>query len=450
VFSFRSILLALLAPLALSSARAEADTNRLDLAQAIDQAVRYNFDQMRRRLAASIPALQVELEMADFEWQVRPFFGVESSEKEVTLSRLGASLDRRHSAGGLFQARGEWVGRAEGDEDRFVDLSFDQPLFRRFGKTYAQRALESARFQARSAERSLESESAALILRVVDAFSGLVRQNDRVREEEEALVRAHELLRLLELRERQGRASRVEVMEMRMLHQETELRLRLARERGETLRLELAEWIGRVPEQMPALAEPAIPRLPERPLAHLQAMAWTNRVERHQALDAYEDARRRVRVEKRERYPDLRLLSRWRPVGSEDVGSWFVGVSGGRTLDLKTTDIRIRQEEQAARAALAEVAAVELRLNREVQAASSRCQAAAETLVLAEKQYALSLERLRLAGAYYRQGRADALQWRNAESSRVAAERDLADARAELLRGRYALLHAVGLLLGGS
>ncbi len=432
-----------------SPARAEADTHRLDLAQAIDQALRHNFDLMRRRLSAGIPDLQVELEAAEFEWQLRPFFGVESSEKEITLSRLGTSLDRRHAAGGLFQARGEWIGRAEGEDEQFVDLSFDQPLFRRFGRTYTQRSLDSALFQARAAQRALEAESAALVLRVVEAFSGQVRQSDRVREEEAALVRAHELFRLLELRERQGRASRVEVMEMRMLHQETESRLRLARERAETLRLELAEWIGRVPEQMPALAEPAIPRLPERSLAEMQAMAWTNRVERQQALDAYGDARRRVRVEKRERYPDLRLLSRWRPVGSEDVGSWFVGISGGRTLDLKTTDIRIRQEEQAARAALAEVAAVELRLNREVQQARSRCQAAADALVLAESQHALALERLRLAGAYYRQGRADALQWRNAESARVAAERDVADARTELLRGRYALLHAVGLLLGG-
>jgi outer membrane protein TolC len=427
---------------------AEADTNRLDLATAIDLAVQNNFDQMRRQLAAVIPGLQVELELADFQWQVRPTFGVESSEKEISLSRLGASLDRRHSAGGLFQVRGEWISRAEGSDEQFVDVSFDQPLFRRYGKTYTQQALESARFQARAAERSLEVETAALILRVVDAFADLSRQTGRVREEEEALVRAHELLRLLELRERQGRASRVEVMEMRMLHQETELRLRQARVQEETRRLELAEWIGRVPEQMPALAPPAIPRLPESPLAALQAMAWTNRLERQQALDAYQDARRRVHVEKRERYPDLRLLSRWRPVGSEDVGSWFVGISGGRTLDLKTTDLRIRQEEQAARAALAQVAAVELRLNREVQQALSRSTSAADTVTLSEQQLTLALERQRLAGAYYQQGRADALQWRNAETARVDAERSLANARADLLQSRYALLHAVGLLFG--
>ncbi len=422
----------------------------LPLPEAVSAAVEHNFDLAASRLRAAVPGLQTEIERAAFRWKVRPFFGVESSEDEVALTRAGVRLDRQLQEGTLLQTRGEWVSRDEGENEQTVDVSVEQPLFRRYGSLWAKRGVDSAVYQSRVAEWGLHRETESLMLRVVEAYTETLRQQRRVVAESEALVRADELVRLLEIRERQGRATGVDLLEMRMLHQEAQLRYRRAEEGERRVRGELAELLGRAPEQLPALQAVTPPDTPEKSELELYELARERRTEIHQALATYEDALRQVDLQRRELYPDVRLLGRWQPVSENDQESWFAGLSGGQTLDLGVTRLQIQREETQARAALTTVAATELRISREIRNARSRLSAAVEEEGLAEGQLRLAWERLRLARRLFPLGRGDAPQLRQAEESATRAEHAREDARVERVRAAYAFLHSLGLLLGAA
>ncbi len=426
------------------------DGAALTLGTAVGMAVDHNFDLAEKRLRAAAPALQEQIERAAFRWKVRPFFGVETSEDEVALSRVGSRVERQLGGGTLLQARGEWIVREEGSDEQAVDLTLEQPLFRRQGELWSMRGVAGAVYQRRVAEWSLHRETEALILRVVELYTDVLRQERRVEDERGALARAGELARLLELRERQGRANGVEVLEMRLLRQEAEQRLRRAEERVLRSRGDLAELLGISREQLPDLEAAEVPEVPARTRSEWLEVARGRRTEYAQALAAYDEARRQVEVQRRELYPDVRLLGRWRPVaeGGEE-GAWFAGVTGGQELDFDLTRMRVEREELQARAALMAVTSLELRLSREMRQAEDRHRFAAEELALAEGRGRVAAERLRLARSLYALGRVDATQVRQAEEAGVRAEAEEVDARVEAVRAAYGFLHSAGLLLGG-
>lgn len=418
----------------------------LSLERAASLAVEHNFELADRRMRVLFPELQVEIEQADFRWRLRPAFNVERSTRDVVLTRLEGRVTKEFTSGALFQGRAEWTTREEGNDAERVELRVEQPLFQQFGPLVALRNVDSADYQLQLARLGLRRETESLILRVVSAYASCRNEHRTIERETAAVGRASDLARLVKVKQRQGRSTAVDVLEMEMLRQEAILRLRRAEERLLRFRADLAELLGRVTAQLPDLEPVALAEWEPPSLADAEAFAREHRVERYQALADYENARRKLKLERREMYPDIRLFADWRPVDTQNEGDWFVGMSGGRELDLDLTRVRIQQQEVRVRAALIRIASVEVRISREVQQAFSRLKIAETEMALADTRAELAEKRLRLARGLFPSGRVGALRLREAEEEWSAARNALSDLKLERVVARYGFRYALGML----
>lgn len=425
-----------------------ADGDSISLSNAIEVAVEHNFDLAAARIQQDFPQFQLHIAEADFRWDVTPTLAVERDSRQETVTRLDGRIEKRFSRGALFQVRAERVERDQGDTREGVELRVEQPLFRRFGALANLRDVHAAEFQLLMAQWGFQRESESLIMRVVEVYTAALNRERRIQQEMQALVRASDLVRLVEVRERQGRATGVDVLEMKMLHRQAELRFRQAEEGLTQSRAELAELLGRVSDQLPELepveeSEWALPTV-----AEAEELARENRVERMQALAGYEEARRNLRLQERELYPDVRVIGTYRPDSLNDEESWFAGISAGQQLDPHVTRLQVEREEQRVRAAMLRIASVEVRLSREVRQAFSQVETLEQEREIADAQLELSQERLRLARGLYPSGRTTAAQLRESEEEWVRAQTEKTDVLLRQVRARYRFWYVLGLLVG--
>jgi outer membrane protein TolC len=420
----------------------------LTLEEAIGIALEENFSLTTATLNALFPEIQEQIEQQAFTWRIRPGIRVESRRDQNAEGRARLDAERLTSRGTVFRASAEWVEREEGESGALTEIRAEQPLFRRYGKLYTLRNLDRAAYQREASQRSLQQETESLVLRVVEVYTASIYGKELEKQERAAVERADRLWRLVNARERQGRATGVDVLEMDLLRRQAALRLERVIESNIQTKGLLAEILGRVPEQVPPLEPVTLPEENFPDIRESEVLAWENRVELEQALADYDEAHRQVKLQKRELYPDVRLLASYQPETSLREEGWFAGVSAGQDLDLRIKKLEVEQEEAAVRAALTRVAAVELRILREVRDVHSQLRTADREVELARDQVTLSAERYRLARGLYPSGRVDAQGLRDAEVEWVRAQTQFKDAELERVRVRYRFWHTLGLLLG--
>lgn len=420
----------------------------ITLEEAIGIAIQENFSLTTSKLNVLFPELQTLIEERELEWQFRPSIRIESRLEESAEGRARIEAERLFSPGTVFSANAEWVQREEGESGALTEVRLEQPLFRRFGKLYTLRNLDRARYQREAARRALQQETEALVLQVVNAFTAIIYGRELEKQEQAAVERSDRLWRLVKVRKRQGRATGVDVLEMDLLRRQALLRLEQTREANVQARTLLAELLGRVPEQIPPLENVEIPEETFPSLEESEALAREYRLEREQALADYAEARRNLKLQERQFYPDVRLLASYQPETRIRDENWLAGLSAGQSLDLQINKLQYQQEEAAVQAALTRVAAVELRISREVRDVHSQLRTAQRELDLARDQTELAEERYRLARGLYPSGRVDAQGLRDAEQEWVRAQTQFKNAVLERVRVRYRFWDALGLLLG--
>lgn len=425
-----------------------AGLEAISLSDAIEVAVEQNFELAASRIQQSFPQFQLQIADSDFRWKVTPTLAVERDSRQETVTRLDGRVEKRFSQGALFQIRAERVERDRGDTREGVDIRVEQPLFRRFGALANLRDVDAAEFQLLMAQWGFQRETEALIMRVVQVYTEALNQERRIQQEMQALVRASDLVRLLEVRERQGRATGVDVLEMKMLHRQAELRFRQVEEGLTQSRAELAELLGRTVDQLPELEAVGELEWTLPSVAEAEELAREYRVERMQALAGYEEARRNLRLQEREFYPDVRVIGNYRPESLNEEESWFTGISVGQRLDLQLTRLQVAQEEQRVRAAMLRIASVEVQLSREVRQAYSQVRTLEQEREIADAQLELSRERLRLARGLYPSGRTPATQLRESEEEWVRVQTEQTDVLLRQVRARYRFWYVLGLLVG--
>jgi hypothetical protein len=118
----------------------------------------------------------------------------------------------------------------EADEMRRgeVRVEISQPLFRDFGSLVRNEPAVAAGETLRAARRAWERDRSALVLRVVELYEGLIYRRRQIERDEELAGRLERLWALADARERQGRATRTEVMRLDFQRGEAEARLETA------------------------------------------------------------------------------------------------------------------------------------------------------------------------------------------------------------------------------
>jgi len=419
----------------------------LSLEQAIEISIQENLSLTASKLRALFPELQKEIAEEEFAWKFQPRFRIETREDE-NEARAQVVAEKRGSYGTVFRARAEWIERETRESGGIAELRTEQPLFRRGGKRFTRRNLDRAAYQRSTSRRRIEQETEALVVRVVEAFTSVIYGRELEKQEVASLARADELWRLVKIRKRQGRATRVDVLEMDLLRRQAALRLERITETNIQTQGLLAELLGRVPEQMPPLENVELPEEDIPDLKRSETLARENRLDREQALADYAEARRQLSLQEREIYPDVTLVATYRPETTIEEENWFAGITAGRDLDVQVSKLEIQQEEASVRAALSRLASVELQISREVRDAHSQLRTSERELELAADQVTLSEERYRLARGLYPSGRVDAQGLRDAEEEWARSQTAYKDAVLERVRTRYRFWNTLGMLLG--
>ncbi|WFB34711.1 TolC family protein [Kiritimatiellota bacterium B12222] len=419
----------------------------MELHIAITEAIENNFELATDKIQATLPEFGVSISESDFRWKLFPLLSANTNSDGQGIFTAEASVEKKFSPGTQFELRGIWNVRESGENGEEVTIQIEQPLFKDFGKLMSYQDIDQAKYQLFLAQLGLHRQTESLILQVVNSFTIALNQSDRVDLEMAALIRAADLVRLVEVKVRQGSATTVDLLEMKMLHQEAELRFRQAEESLVIARASLAELLGRVHEQLPPLASVELEPLDLPSLAESEKLAREHRPERKQALATYANARRQLSINERQLYPDVRLVGNYKPVSEGDGNEWFAGIQAGRNVDRFVLNVQAEQQAQQVEAALLQVASTELQINREVLQIHSRLKTLEKEMEIADAQLVLSKERLRLATGLYPSGRTDATQLSDAEKEWVAAQTQKTDVILQQVRARYEYWYVLGMLL---
>ena len=351
------------------------------------------------------------------------------------------------SGGGRFRSEGrdEEEGRRE-----FTawDVRVAQPLFRRAGRLVNEEGVMQARQGVRAALRQVEAAKAGLVIEVVETFERIRVLEEQIEGDVRALERARRLAALTEARERQGRASAVDVLRVDLLRGEAEARLASSRERLDVGRRSLAELVGARPDVVFRLEEPVRLALELPGTEEAVRLALANRLDYGQRFDGIEDARRGERIARRELWPDVSVVGQvsWLS-GDVEEEDWFVGLTTGAGYSAR------RQRNEVARSRLEVVDAVDqmenlaLVIARQVQQQMTAYGSAQVEAEIEERNFVVAMRREELARRMFEAGRGDHGSVTDAEDQLTQASIRRLNARARASVSGYRLLWVMGLLI---
>ncbi len=429
-------------PLTLNDAIAIALANNRALANAQMQVIRR--------------ALDIEAARRQFDPTASPIaqgLGV-GGDRQWTL---GFQIVQPTPLGTRWHASAAMVNReGAGADERTISIGLEQPLFRRFGREVHEAALAEGREQYEAERRHWEQQRADLVLRLVECMEALVRLDAQLGLERERADRLADLVRLVRLRERQGRSTLADALRMEQSVEEARARIAELEERCEARRRELADLLG-VPIPAEQTFEPP-PRL-DAPLPAPEtavAIALSNRLDLAQAEADLEAARRRGRLAQRRRWPDVSLSVSLRHTlydldartwGDDERTDWFAGLSLDGFPWRATDRIAQRQAELDERAAAEALSMRRDTIVRQVLDALSFCRRADAEAAIAARSRELAAAHLKLARRLYETGRGDAFVLADGETRHAAAVQRAVETASTARLAAYALRHTLGTLV---
>ena len=337
-----------------------------------------------------------------------------------------------------------------------VRVEVEQPLFRNFGPLVQNEPIVAANETLLAARRAWERDRSALVVSVVDLYEGLIYLRHQIESDEAFAARMERLCALADARERQGKATRTEVLRMDLQRGEAALRLETERAQLAVRFQEFADLLGLPLDSAFRLAPPALLDLDVATAERALAVALAERPDYAQALQDVETGERQLRLARRNLLPDLRLSARqttfgegeeWSDAGRLDQDDWFVGLSADMNLNLRGARLDVARSgvDAEARRQVAEI--VRNRLAVEVNSALSAYRRTRAALELAARNRELAANRAEFARALFEAGRASADSVSDAESDGIAAELGELAARRDASVAAYRLLHVLGTLV---
>lgn len=414
-----------------------------------------------RVLSMSISSAELSLKgaRADFTVGVTPMGAADTSDDSETVE-WGVALDRRTTLGTSLSAAGEMgrdeVGTADPVHRARVSVEVQQPLLRNFGPLVNRESVTRAEVRVAAARRELELRRTDLVVQVVDGYEALLRLQKQAEFDGQSVTRLDRLIRLTRAREAQGRATRVDMLRVEQQRGDQQIRLEKTLEALSSARADFADLLGFEPSVVfEAVACPVLDiDIPEQRAA--EALALSNRLDYAQVLQDYTDARRGVRIARRNLLPDLKLISRYERYGSGestseaaslDDESWFVGLTAASDLMLREERVAVGQARIDVDAAEETVRIVESGIRRQVQQVILSYRRMRSEVQGSERNYQLAQNRAMLARRMFEMGRGDNFTASDAEDALFEAQNRMLTSQAEASVAAYRLLRAIGTLL---
>jgi outer membrane protein TolC len=430
---------------------------RITLPDAINRALERNRDLARTRVTVRASEFGLLVARAGFAYRYAPVGGASTTADGDRLE-TGLRVTRRNRLGQEVQARAQAEQDSQ-EEDTLrrarASLQFTQPLFRNFGRLVNEEPLERAHADLRRARRGLEIEADALIVRVAETYLELIRLERRILSDEAFLKRAGQLLDITRLRERQGRATRVDSLRVSLQRGEAAARLEQSSQRLHLARLDFLDLLGAEPDLAFTLEPPPVETddLPDS--EHALRLAFANRLDYAQALDDARDRDRALRIARKNLQPDLALVARYERFGEGtafsdatrfDEDNWAVALAANRDLNPSLESANLGRAELDRRAAGDDATLRAIAIRRTVQQQLVALRSARQELEIAEQNRALAASRATLAQRLFRLGRGDNFSVTDAEEAFLQAENAWQDAQAAWIVSTFRLRQELGTL----
>ena len=430
----------------------------------LDQAINYALTQNRNLKAAAFnierSLYQLDEQKSQFKLRILPRGNASYRDGEEQL-QYGLSAAQKIKWGTEFKVEALIDQQQDIDEDEVPydgRLRFEivQPLFRNAGTLVQNESVMQAQQNLKTAQRAFQNARSTLIIDVVSQFEDLIRLQRQEQADQAALQRFTRLIRVTEMREKQGKASRVDSLRVQLQLGETEVRLENSSEqriRGEEA---FADLLGFSPELKFNLHNSPLLEIALYDYEHCLEVAFSNRLDYAQVLQDFDDSVRGEKISRRQLWPDLNINLDYEQFSEGenhsdalklDEGEWFVGLSAGSNLLRHRERSQLKQARTARQQVATDLEIFQFKVYRDVRAALLTYERSQSQLDLAAKNAALADRRLELAQRLFRMGRESNFTVTDAERSHQDAVNQHFQARAEASISGYRLLNALGILV---
>ena len=430
----------------------------LDLETAISLALVRNRQLAANALLIARRRLDVTRARQEFDVRLKPDGSFTLSDSDAQ-TRYGMIATKKLPWGTELGITGQvdhFPGYVDNDWRSGVKVELRQPLFRNFGRLVQEQPTTVAGEQMVAEQRHWETQKADLILQLVDVFESIVRLQKQITADETILARIERLAELIRIRERQGRATRVETLRVELQLSQARSRLDSHREECYSAERDLAELVGADPDAQWTLVAPPLPEIETPAVAEAVAVAMRNRLDYAQLIDDLRASRRSVRIARRGLWPDVSLVAAREQFGEDDGFSdslglrrnaWQLGLAAELELNRGREQTDVAAAEVDADYAQRTVQIKTISITREVQQAISAYRRARTDLGSACRNYDIAESRAALARHLFEAGRGDNFAVSDAEQGFIDAEVLMLEARAAASTTGYRLLGAMGTLL---
>ncbi len=443
--------------LALTSPTPCSADDPLTLETAIGLALQHNVALAQGALGIDRSRLGVQAAKDEFRVEVSPYGNVNSTDDGADW-RYGLRAEKKLLWGtevGLGTEVVRYPSFVDENWRSAVRVDLRQPLFRRFGKQVNEEGITIAGERWRAETRRWELQKADLIVDVVRAFETIIRLRKQIACDDSVIDRAGKLRELTRIRERQGRASRVDTLRIELQWGQAQARLETHREEAVSAWIELAELLGRSSAQEPDLTPAPLPDLEIPSMDALVRTALSNRLDYAQAIDDYRSSRRQEKLAHRNLQPDLDLVasseqydqdSRFSDSLNFDQQLWTVGLAGQMNLLQRRGKTAVAVAAVDVQSARAVIRVKSLSITRDVQQAASAYRKARAELSIAGRNHEAAQARAELAHRLFEMGHGDNFAATDAENAFIEAETQILTTRSQVCLAGYRLLRAMGTL----
>jgi len=454
----RPLLICMAAAHLIQTPPSSAIEQEIILPDAINYALKQNRELKKSLLTLEAAGLSVERAGLEFKFNITPKINTEVTDDSASTS-AGLDVSRKTVFG--TQAR---VG-ANSSQDTFSGspdiyrnaLTFEirQPVLRRLGKLVNEEPMIKASSNVKAARRQFELQKTDLIVNVVTRHEEMLMLQRQEEYEQTAIERLTRLHRLSQVREKQGRITRVDSLRSDLKLGNATLQFNNTKEKLLSLQTEYAELLGFDPlTRFKALPAPLVTLNVTNTESAVQA-ALQNRMDYAQILQDCEDARRGVAIARRNMLPDLNMIARYELQGLADRASgarlddnvWFVGFS--LDSDFLLRNERLALSESTIRNQLADLNLEEVRyaISRKVQQEIISYNRAQKQIGFAESNHQVAENRCKLARRLFEMHKGDSFSVTDAEDELAQAEIQLLSAQAEAAAAAYKLKRVLGTLI---
>ncbi|MDX1736122.1 MAG: TolC family protein [Halioglobus sp.] len=428
----------------------------ITLEDAINLSLSNNPSLNQTRLQTNSSDLSVGVARSEFQLSVRPEGGVLLDDEGDSSGFYGLRVSKKTGYGGEISVSGinDSLFGAEGG-NRF-NVQFSQPLFRQAGTLVNREGIVQAEQSYLSSLRALELSRSRTVVAVVEAYEQVLRLEQQLAADEQALQRAASLYKLTLAKERLGRTTRIDTLRVQLQQGEAVSRTSNTREQLSSARRVLGELMGREGGALPRLEPAPMFQVEFASLEEATNLAMANRLEYAQAQQEYEDSIRATRIAKRFKLPDMTLVARYEHNDNdllldEDLNgfrnAWYLSLVSDTDFNKNREKLEYEQSLVQQSSALENLRAQYLAIGREVEQALLAYLRAHKQLDVLEGNFQHAGARLKLARRLFRVGRTDGFSVTDAEQAYFTAQSTWLNGRSDASIAGYRLLHATGTLV---